>query len=331
MILQSYTTKSTHIPTQDNPTDQFRSDVLQGLQSTPKKLHSKYFYDKKGDALFQQIMAMPEYYLTNCEMDIFQNKTSALAGIILQTDEAFDLIELGAGDGTKSAFLLKYLLDQKADFNYMPIDISANILSVLQDKLKSDLPELNITCLEGEYFKMLEKAAALSSKRKVVLFLGSNIGNMEKDEALSFCRGLNSYLSPGDIVLMGFDLKKNPQVILDAYNDKAGITAAFNLNLLTRINSELNADFNVEKFEHYQTYDPLSGACRSYLISLENQRVNVDGQSVNFEKDELIAMELSQKYSLKESEELANSSGFETINHIMDSKAWFTDVAWLAV
>ncbi|WKL49253.1 L-histidine N(alpha)-methyltransferase [Flavobacterium pectinovorum] len=328
-MIKTEKTLTKDITSQKSAIEQFRFDVLRGLRSVPKKLQSKYFYDKTGDTLFQQIMAMPEYYLTNCEMDIFQNKTSELAKIILETNGAFDLIELGAGDGTKSAFLLKHLLDQKADFNYMPIDISANILAVLNHKLKADLPELNITCLEGEYFKMLEKATELSSRRKVVLFLGSNIGNMEKEEALSFCRGLNSYLSSGDIVLMGFDLKKNPQIILDAYNDKAGITAAFNLNLLTRINRELNADFVVEKFEHYQTYDPLSGACRSYLVSLENQVVTIDGESIIFDKDESVYMELSQKYSLPESEELANNSGFETINHIMDSKAWFADVAWL--
>lgn len=331
MILKAEKTLTKEVANQDNIIEQFRFDVLNGLNSTPKKLHSKYFYDKIGDALFQQIMAMPEYYLTNCEMDIFQNKTSELANIILESDEPFDLIELGAGDGTKSAFLLKHLLDQKADFSYMPIDISPNILSVLNSKLNTELPELNIICLDGEYFKMLEKAAELSSRRKVVLFLGSNIGNMEKEEALSFCRTLNSYLSNGDIVLMGFDLKKNPQIILDAYNDNEGITAAFNLNLLTRINKELDGDFNADKFQHYQTYDPLSGACRSYLISIDNQIVIIDGQSVNFEKDELIYMELSQKYSLEESEELANQSGFETINHIMDSKSWFTDVAWLSV
>lgn len=331
MIFESYN-NPTHINSNTNKNHmQFRVDVLEGLSSTPKKLHSKYFYDKAGDALFQQIMAMPEYYLTNCELDIFQNKTSELSKIILETDAAFDLIELGAGDGTKSAFLLKHLLNEKANFNYMPIDISANILSVLESKLKEDLPELSITCLEGEYFRMLEKAAELSSRRKVVLFLGSNIGNMEKEEALSFCHSLHTYLSSGDIVLMGFDLKKNPQVILDAYNDKSGITAAFNLNLLTRINRELTADFNIEKFQHYQTYDPLSGACRSFLISLEKQVVTIDGQLVNFEKDELIYMELSQKYAVEESELLANSSGFATIDHIMDSKSWFTDVAWLVV
>jgi uncharacterized SAM-dependent methyltransferase len=127
---------------------------------------------------------------------------------------------------------------------------------------------------------------------------------------------------------MGFDLKKNPQIILDAYNDKTGITAAFNLNLLTRINRELRGNFNISKFEHYQTYDPLSGACRSYLISLENQVITIEKQSIDFEKDELVYMELSQKYSLSEIEALAENSGFVTINHIMDSKSWFTDVAW---
>lgn len=314
-----------------NSFEQFRFDVFDGLNSTPKKLHSKYFYDKNGDLLFQQIMAMPEYYLTSCEMDIFQNKTSELSEIILASSEPFDLIELGAGDGTKSAFLLKDLLDQKAFFNYMPIDISSNILSVLDSRLKEELPELNITLLEGEYFKMLEKAASLSSRRKVVLFLGSNIGNMEKSEALSFCRSLNGYLSQGDIVVMGIDLKKNPQIILDAYNDKAGITAAFNLNLLMRINRELDADFNADRFAHYQTYDPLKGSCRSYLISLEKQNVIIDGQRFNFQKDELIDMELSQKYSLSETEELAEKSGFEIISHIMDSKSWFTDTVWKVV
>lgn len=330
MILQYKTTNKT-----DNSKElslyQFRSDVFEGLRSTPKKLHSKYFYDKIGDSLFQKIMAMPEYYLTNCEMDIFQNKTKDLAQIILETNNTFDLIELGAGDGTKSAFLLDYLLKQNASFNYMPIDISANILSVLEEKLEQKLPELNITSLEGDYFDMLEKATTLSSRRKVVLFLGSNIGNMEKQEALEFCRSLNKHLSPGDIVLMGFDLKKNPQIILDAYNDKAGITAAFNLNLLSRINNELGGNFNVEKFNHYESYNPLSGACRSYLISLEKQVVKIGEEFFHFEKDEVISMELSQKYSLEECESLAEASGFVPLKNIMDSKAWFTDMAWLAV
>lgn len=331
MIVRTEKTLYKGFANQENATNQFRSDVLEGLGCTPKKLHSKYFYDKIGDQLFQQIMAMPEYYLTDCEMDIFKNRTADLAAIIMETETTFDLIELGAGDGTKSAFLLKYLLSQKADINYMPIDISANILGVLQDKLKRDLPLLNVMCLEGDYFDMLYKATTISSRRKVVLFLGSNIGNMEKEEAVAFCRSLSNQLSPGDIVLIGFDLKKNPQTILDAYNDTTGITAAFNLNLLSRINRELDANFNIEKFEHYQSYNPLNGACRSYLISSENQVVVIGGKVFNFEKDEAISMELSQKYSLKECESIADKSGFAPLNYITDSKSWFTDAVWLVI
>jgi uncharacterized SAM-dependent methyltransferase len=154
-------------------------------------------------------MAMPEYYLTRCEMDIFKNRTVDLATIITNADTAFDVIELGAGDATKSSYLLKYLVRQNIEFTYMPIDISGNILNVLHEKLKADIPGLPITCLEGDYFTMLKKATKISGRRKVVLFLGGNIGNMEKEEALAFCLELREHLNPGDIVLMGFDLKES--------------------------------------------------------------------------------------------------------------------------
>ncbi|RZJ47847.1 MAG: L-histidine N(alpha)-methyltransferase [Chryseobacterium sp.] len=309
---------------------QFLKDVLDGLHQDPKHLQSKYFYDKKGDALFQDIMAMPEYYLTRCEMDIFQNKTQELADIIMDDKSPFDLIELGAGDASKSLHLLQYLKNVNADFTYMPIDISGNILSVLDEKLQKNIPNLNITLLEGDYFDMLKQTAKLSSRRKAVLFLGSNIGNMEFDEAADFCMHLRKNLNKGDIVLVGFDLKKDPKIILNAYNDPKGVTAAFNLNLLHRINAELKADFDLKQFEHFQNYDPLSGACRSYLVSLENQIVNINDHAINFKKDEVIYMEVSQKFSLADMENLAVSSGFKTINTITDNKEWFADTFWIA-
>jgi L-histidine N-alpha-methyltransferase len=329
MILQS------NAPLQKNanaatPANQFQADIITGLGSIPKKLQSKYFYDKTGDALFQQIMAMPDYYLTRCELDIFKNSTADLASVITAPGKAFDLIELGAGDATKSSYLLKYLLNHEADFTYMPIDISGNILNVLDAKLKAEIPQLNITCLEGDYFTMLDKAAKISERRKVVLFLGGNIGNMEKEEALSFCRELRAYLNPGDIVLIGFDLKKHPQTILNAYNDKEGVTAAFNLNLLTRINRELKADFDVNRFEHYQNYDPLTGACRSYLVSLADQEVCIDKAHIHFDKDEAIYMEVSQKFSAGDIQKLAHNSGFTVADSVTDSKGWFTDSLWIA-
>ena len=309
----------------------FHSDVLEGLQKKQKKLSSKYFYDKTGDRLFQEIMAMPEYYLTKCELDIFKNKKEDLTAFIATENEPFDLIELGAGDAMKSTYLLKYLVESNKDFTYMPIDISGNILSVLKEKLSTEIPKLEVVSLEGDYFEMLDKAASMSFRKKVVLFLGSNIGNMNSDEAENFCLQLNKNLHSGDIVLIGFDLKKNPHTILNAYNDEAGITAAFNLNLLHRINRELNADFEVENFQHYQTYDPVSGACRSYLVSLKNQDVTIENEVISFKENELIDMEVSQKFSEKEINELAEKSGFKILGEIKDSKKWYVDSVWKVI
>lgn len=311
--------------------NKFQSEIIGGLKDNPKHLLSKYFYDKKGDHLFQQIMNMPEYYLTDCELEIFTEKTADLANAIHAFDETFDLIELGAGDATKSSFLLEYLVSQKADFTYMPIDISGNIIEVLEDNLALKIPDLHIIGLNGEYFEMLDKANDISSKRKVILFLGSNIGNMEVEEAYHFCSELRKKLNPGDILLIGFDLKKNPHTILQAYNDKTGITAAFNLNLLTRINEELNADFNIDQFQHYQTYDPLTGACRSYLISLKDQIVTIENQEIRFKENEAVYMEISQKYSLDEINVMAVKNGFEPLKEISDSRKWFVDAIWKVV
>ncbi len=313
----------------ENTTEQFLIDVLEGLQAQQKTLQSKYFYDPHGDVLFQQIMALPEYYLTRCELDIFKNQTEVLAGFLRQ-HTPFDLIELGAGDATKSSYLLQHLVESDAEVTYMPIDISGNILSVLYKRLALGIPALDIIPLEGEYFDMLQKATRISNRKKVVMFLGGNIGNMEKHEALSFCKKIRKYLQPGDIVLMGFDLKKHPQIILDAYSDKQGITAAFNLNLLSRINRELRADFDLDHFEHYQNYDPLSGACRSYLVSLKQQQVHIGKVEISFEQNEVIYMEVSQKFSETDISVIAEESGFSITGSAYDTKKWFTDSVWTA-
>lgn len=319
----------TNISTTPSIQKKFYQDVIDGLSCHPKKLSSKYFYNKNGDRLFQRIMAMPEYYLTRCEMDIFSNKTQELANIMTaDRDQPFDLIELGAGDALKSTYLLKYLVQQRVDFTYMPIDISGNILSILSQKLETELPRLDIFPLEGEYFEMLDKANALSNKRKIVLFLGSNIGNMELEEAYAFCKKLKGKMNKGDVLVVGFDLRKNPTLILNAYNDQTGITAAFNLNLLVRINSELGANFDLKQFQHYQHYDPISGACRSYLVSLIDQKVTIADQTIQFQENELTYMEVSQKFSSSEIEQLAGYAGFDSIGEISDAKKWFVDAVW---
>jgi len=312
---------------------QFSEDIVHGLSENPKRLDSKYFYDTTGDGLFQEIMNCPEYYLTNCELEIFSEQTDALANfIVADNDEPFDLIELGAGDAMKSSYLLKYLVNKGVDFTYLPIDISSHVIEVLDKELSQNIPGLKFEGLNGEYFDMLKKAAAISNRRKVVLFLGSNVGNMPIDKAESFCIELRNSLSAGDMALIGFDLKKNPKTILAAYNDKAGITKSFNLNLLARINRELDADFNISQFEHYPTYDPETGSCKSYLVSLTDQQVHIRSanKTVNFQQNEYIFMEISQKFTVQQTKDMANAAEFIPANYLFDAQNWFTDAIWIA-
>jgi dimethylhistidine N-methyltransferase len=306
--------------------NQFLTDVLQGLQSDPKYLDSKYFYDKKGDRLFQQIMASDEYYLTNAEMEIFSTQQAGIADEVLKNTSQLDVIEFGPGDATKSIYLLKELAERKAIANYFPIDISKNIIGFLNKSLPEQLPGVAIHGLAGEYFEMLSSVNKISSNKKLVLFLGANIGNFKFNEMPLFLQKLRHSLSEGDMVLIGFDLKKNPKKILAAYDDSEGFTREFNLNLLRRINTELQGNFVIDNFEHYAMYDPSSGACKSFLISTEKQSVVIDGVVINFEKDEPIFMEISQKYSVKDINEFARQTGFKNNADFFDSHHYFVDV-----
>ena len=308
--------------------DKFYREVLEGLTKKQKSLPSKYFYDAKGDRLFQQIMECPEYYLTRCELEIFTERTADLAAAIGCHREPFDLIELGAGDGTKTICLLDYLANLRTDFRYLPVDISANILAELELTVNLRLPEVNIQVMVGEYLDKLAEAGRLSDRRKVILFLGGNIGNLTPNEAGDFYREIGRQLQPGDRMVTGFDLMKNPHIVKAAYDDAGGITKAFNLNLLHRINKELGADFDLNLFEHYCSYNPENGACKSYLVSLVQQKVNFQDTVVHFEEGETILMEISQKYSPESIVALAASGGFEVVANLRDKKGWFTDSVW---
>lgn len=318
------------ISTEKKATDNvlFLQETLEGLSAHPKYMHSKYFYDETGDRIFQQIMNMEEYYLTDSEMEIMKYQAAGIVEAISDDEVPFDLIELGAGDATKSIHLLQELLDKKLNFKYYPIDFSAHVISDLEYNLPEQLPDLNFEGLNGDYFDMLKKATEISKRKKVVLFMGANIGNMDVVEAQKFCVKIKALLSANDILIIGFDVKKNPQQILNAYNDRSGITKSFNLNLLNRINRELDGDFDLNSFDHYATYDPESGACKSYLISLKKQIVNVGNTSIHFAKDEYISMEISQKYSLPEIEELAEVSGFKVLQYFSDQNNYFVDSVW---
>ena len=290
--------------------------MINGLRAENKYLSSKYFYDETGDKLFQQIMACPEYYPTRCEMEILQHQSPKMVELFCEHGRSFDLIELGPGDATKSWHLLKEFQKEKVPFTYYPIDISSNVISGLEARLPVSLPGIRLHGLNGEYMDKMEQVSTFSAARKVVLFMGANIGNMTMPQATFFCRQLYDRMRPGDLLVIGFDLKKHPKIILDAYNDHQGITRAFNLNLLYRINRELGADFNPDQFGHYPVYDPGSGACRSYLISLTAQEVHVGDITITFRENEPLYMEISQKYTLAETcADGTAQSGFKPVEH----------------
>lgn len=308
----------------------FAEDVLRGLSGTPKTLSSKYFYDDEGSRLFQEIMKLPEYYLTACEHEIFRTQADAIFRAFANGDVAFDLIELGAGDGTKTAVLIDHFLKRNADISYEPIDISHEALDLLSVKFSAEFPSLRIETRNGDYFRILESLKNGSGRRKVLLFLGSNIGNFNRDQALDFFRQLRGVMNADDMLFIGFDLQKDPRVIVKAYDDAVGVTAAFNVNLLRRINRELGADFDLDKFSHYAVYRPIECAARSFLISREKQSVRIGALNRTFEFDqwEAIFMEISQKYSLKMIEDLARGSGFEIKQNFCDSRHYYCDSLW---
>src|SRR5829696_5238489 len=307
--------------------NQFAQDVLTGLSSEPKSLSSKYFYDDEGSRLFQQIMHLPEYYLTRSEFEIFENQADEIFKSFANGSNAFDLIELGAGDGTKTAVLVSHFLKRNADISYLPIDISQEALDALSAKFTKEFPALKTEMLRGDYFKILESLKDKGERRKVLLFLGSNIGNFSREQSVDFFRQLRAVMNDNDLLFVGFDLQKAPHVIVRAYDDSQGVTAEFNLNLLRRINRELGGNFDTSKFSHYAQYRPAECAARSFLVSREKQTVNIAAlnRSFDFEQWEAIFMEISQKYTRPMIEELADKSGFEIEKEFFDAENFYLD------
>jgi dimethylhistidine N-methyltransferase len=307
------------------------TDTLNGLSANPKFLLSKYFYDDAGSAIFQDIMQMPEYYLTDCEFEILTSHKKQIADAFHEGVPGFDLIELGSGDGLKTKILLQYLVGKSVAFHYIPVDISLKANNELVKSLQRELPFLHVEAKTGDYFKEIKKLNGYSGLRKVIIFLGSNIGNFSDKEISLFLGQLSSACHQGDKVFIGFDLKKSPNVIMKAYNDPAGHTSRFNLNLLSRLNRELKADFNTLNFVHHADYDPITGFARSFLISTKEQTVHIAAleKRFQFSKWEPIFMELSRKFDLKTIESLAGDHGFKVEKQFTDSRNFFVDSLWV--
>jgi len=306
----------------------FALDVLNGLSETPKRLSSRWIYDEHGSDLFARICDTEEYYPTRCETEILRNHASDI--LKRAGGEALDIVDLGAGDGRKTNIVLERALKQVKDVRYVPIDISESAMASLVKATGEKFPALKFGGIIAEYFDGLHWLSKTDDRKNLVLFLGSNIGNFNKAHARVFLRQLWEALNHGDQVLIGFDLKKDIELLLAAYNDREGLTAAFNKNLLRRINSELGGNFDMSAYRHYATYDVFSGAVESYIVSLKAQTVTIEELQSTFEFDEWepIHTEYSYKYLQKDIDALAATTGFNIVEQYYDDNGWFTDCLW---
>jgi dimethylhistidine N-methyltransferase len=307
----------------------FALDVLVGLSGNPKRLPTRHIYNDEGSELFSRICDLPEYYPTRIEHEILETHKDKL--LAAAEGGPFNLVDLGAGDGRKTRVLIEHFAAQGADFTYVPIDISEGAMRGLTDKLADALPDVNVSGLVSEYFDGISWLAHdAPERRNLILFLGSNIGNFARPQARAMLLRMWEAARSGDLVLIGFDLKKDIEALLDAYNDSQGVTSAFNKVLLRRVNDELGGDFDLDKFRHFSTYNVFSGAMESYLVSLEKQRVHIEQlhTTFDFKPWEPIHTEYSYKYLVSDIQDLAESCGFDIEQQLFDERRWFVDSVW---
>lgn len=310
--------------------DEFADDVRLGLTSHPKRLVPKYFYDALGSYLFEAICHLPNYYLTRAETEILARYAGEIVGQI--ADKA-TLVELGSGSAIKSRYLIRALLERQGALHYQPIDISAAMLASSSASLLGDFPGLRITALAGDYTQGLSQIERSPGECLMALFLGSNIGNYDPLDARALISSLRASLSEGDAMLLGADMKKSPSILEAAYDDELGLTAAFNLNLLLRINRELGGNFDLSQFEHLAFFNPEQGRVEMHLKSTTAQEVAISelGTSVHFAAGETIHTESSYKYDENELSALANETGFSVARSWFDGLGQFSCNLWFAV
>jgi dimethylhistidine N-methyltransferase len=306
-------------PIQSGEDDVFASDVVGGLMATPKRVPPKYFYDEAGSLLFDRITDLPEYYPTRCEMRILQAHAAEIAKLI---PKGAALIEFGSGSNRKARILLKAAPSLAC---YVPVDICGEMVEQEAAELRPDFPHLKVLPVTADFTQSFElppeaRAAAI----RVGFFPGSTIGNFEPHEAAGFLRHAGKILGPGARLIIGADLIKAAEVLNAAYNDKDGVTAQFNLNLLARINRELGGNFNLDSFEHHAFYNRERNRVEMHLASLKRQKVKVAGETIDFRAGETIHTENSYKYSIEKLGALARGAGWRPLGAWTDARNYFS-------
>ena len=292
--------------------------IVAGLSQPKKSISPKYFYDEAGSKLFEDITRLPEYYLTNTELGIMEACVEDIAQL---AGERASLIEFGSGSSMKTRMMLRHL---RSPAVYVPVDISEEHLLESQRSIKVDFPDVEVIPVVADFTHSFDLPNPTKMPlRNIVYFPGSTIGNFERDEAIELLRVMYQEAGADGALVIGVDLQKDPAVISAAYNDSAGATARFNLNMLRHLNREFGADFNLDSFAHRATYDSDSGRIVMELVSAEKQSVRIGGARIHFEAGEAITTEYSHKYTLDDFEAMVAAAGFSVAKVWTDSKQWF--------
>ena len=310
---------SRSVQPQAEETSAFEDDVLAGLRTTPKRVPAKYFYDGAGSLLFERITELPEYYPTRCEMRILRDRARDIVKLI---PEGAALVEFGSGSNKKVRIVLRAARKLAA---YVPVDICGEMLEQEAAELRLDFPQLNVLPVRADITHQFElPSEAKAAPMRVGFFPGSTIGNFEPHEAAAFLRNAGRILGLGATLIIGVDLIKPVEVLNAAYNDAAGVTAKFNLNLLVRINRELGATFKIDSFEHHAFYNRERHRIEMHLASLKRQKVKVAGEIVDFRAGETIHTENSYKYSVASLGALARGAGWQPAGSWTDAREYFS-------
>jgi dimethylhistidine N-methyltransferase len=309
----------------------FQRDVRDGLTAPRKWLPPRWFYDDLGSALFDAICFLPEYYVMRAEAEVL---TTYRDEIVDAFGPDVRLVELGSGAARKTRILLDLFTQRQAEVEYVPVDVDAGMLERSARELHNDYANLRVRPVRSDFARPSAALAeaGVSDARTIVLFLGSTIGNLDPDAAIAMLRDLRTALRPGDAFFLGADLRKSRDILEPAYDDPLGVTAAFNLNLLARINRELGGHFALDTFRHRAFYDEVHGRIEMHLVSTRAQRVRIDALDLEiaFDEDETIHTESSYKHDAATLAALAEGSGFSIEKRWTDSRGWFADVLMIA-